>query len=133
MLYYFILIFTLFFFLMIRRPPRSTRTYTLFPYTTLFRSDQRHAARQIEQAAVGTGLDPEANAQRTGSKSRRWQGNRGGAVETETVPDQPTGVAAFTARSIGPIGSGIAGRALIVEVVDGCEIDRKSTRLNSSH
>src|SRR3546814_5738896 len=23
---------------MIRRPPRSTRTYTLFPYTTLFRS-----------------------------------------------------------------------------------------------
>src|SRR3546814_17912179 len=29
-----------FFFLMIRRPPRSTRTDTLFPYTTLFRSRQ---------------------------------------------------------------------------------------------
>src|SRR3546814_13710839 len=29
---------TSFFFLMIRRPPRSTRTDTLFPYTTLFRS-----------------------------------------------------------------------------------------------
>src|SRR3546814_13135411 len=28
---------TLFFFLMIRRPPRSTRTDTLFPYTTLFK------------------------------------------------------------------------------------------------
>src|SRR3546814_17534458 len=28
------------FFLMIRRPPRSTRTDTLFPYTTLFRSAQ---------------------------------------------------------------------------------------------
>src|SRR3546814_3470586 len=28
------------FFLMIRRPPRSTRTDTLFPYPTLFRSDQ---------------------------------------------------------------------------------------------
>src|SRR3546814_13190453 len=28
----------LFFFLMTRRPPRSTRTDTLFPYTTLFRS-----------------------------------------------------------------------------------------------
>src|SRR3546814_1999853 len=27
------------FFLMIRRPPRSTRTDTLFPYTTLFRSE----------------------------------------------------------------------------------------------
>src|SRR3546814_1342969 len=26
---------------MIRRPPRSTRTYTLFPYTTLFRSPDR--------------------------------------------------------------------------------------------
>src|SRR3546814_7564017 len=30
--------FYLFFFLIIRRPPRSTRTDTLFPYTTLFRS-----------------------------------------------------------------------------------------------
>src|SRR3546814_11932732 len=29
------------FFLMIRRPPRSTRTDTLFPYTTLFRSPDR--------------------------------------------------------------------------------------------
>src|SRR3546814_17101301 len=30
----------MFFFLMIRRPPRSTRTDTLFPYTTLFRSGE---------------------------------------------------------------------------------------------
>src|SRR3546814_5628421 len=30
------------FFLMIRRPPRSTRTDTLFPYTTLFRSKRGH-------------------------------------------------------------------------------------------
>src|SRR3546814_16079198 len=33
-----VLILFLLFFLMIRRPPRSTRTDTLFPYTTLFRS-----------------------------------------------------------------------------------------------
>src|SRR3546814_1108485 len=33
--------FSSFFFLMIRRPPRSTRTDTLFPYTTLFRSKSR--------------------------------------------------------------------------------------------
>src|SRR3546814_4651041 len=33
-----LLLFLVFFFLMIRRPPRSTRTDTLFPYTTLFRS-----------------------------------------------------------------------------------------------
>src|SRR3546814_13021801 len=32
--------FYLFVFLMIRRPPRSTRTNTLFPYTTLFRSSE---------------------------------------------------------------------------------------------
>src|SRR3546814_7782601 len=32
-------LFCFFFFLMIRRPPRSTRTDTLFPYTTLFRSN----------------------------------------------------------------------------------------------
>src|SRR3546814_13658560 len=31
----------LLFFLMVRRPPRSTRTDTLFPYTTLFRSGKR--------------------------------------------------------------------------------------------
>src|SRR3546814_14801883 len=36
---------------MIRRPPRSTRTYTLVPYTTLFRS-LAAAARQNESAAL---------------------------------------------------------------------------------
>src|SRR3546814_8404512 len=40
-LYSFTLLFALFF-LMIRRPPRSTRTDTLFPYTTLFRSEHEH-------------------------------------------------------------------------------------------
>src|SRR3546814_4939763 len=37
----------IFLFLMIRRPPRSTRTDTLFPYTTLFRSDNVTAYRQF--------------------------------------------------------------------------------------
>src|SRR3546814_16497985 len=40
---------------MIRRPPRSTRTYTLFPYTTLFRSDetlQRHAPDDVLDVRV---------------------------------------------------------------------------------
>src|SRR3546814_1847839 len=37
---------------MIRRPPRSTRTYTLFPYTTLFRS---HLAPMID-ALSGAGI-----------------------------------------------------------------------------
>src|SRR3546814_20187136 len=33
-----VILYVLLFLLMIRRPPRSTRTDTLFPYTTLFRS-----------------------------------------------------------------------------------------------
>src|SRR3546814_5547361 len=40
-----------FFFLMIRRPPRSTRTDTLFPYTTLFRSKPHADDRAHEQLA----------------------------------------------------------------------------------
>src|SRR3546814_4183525 len=43
--------FYCFFFLMIRRPPRSTRTDTLFPYTTLFRSvnHSRMSFRQVSE------------------------------------------------------------------------------------
>src|SRR3546814_14856384 len=40
------------FFLMIRRPPRSTRTDTLFPYTTLFRSPCRSRLRHQEAGAM---------------------------------------------------------------------------------
>src|SRR3546814_21004463 len=49
----------IFFFLMIRRPPRSTRTDTLFPYTTLFRSSRRRGrcAADPRRAAVRTGGD----------------------------------------------------------------------------
>src|SRR3546814_16683258 len=47
---------------MIRRPPRSTRTDTLFPYTTLFRSERLrrlHEAAQhvVQDAAVSVVLD----------------------------------------------------------------------------
>src|SRR3546814_3725785 len=38
---------------MIRRPPRSTRTDTLFPYTTLFRSGQPRAARPSGREGSG--------------------------------------------------------------------------------
>src|SRR6187399_3615473 len=43
--------FSIFFFLMIRRPPRSTQQRTLFPYTTLFRSKQRRPNHRAD--AVG--------------------------------------------------------------------------------
>src|SRR3546814_12114611 len=42
--------YAFFFFLMIRRPPRSTRTDTLFPYTTLFRS---HGLDERPEILVG--------------------------------------------------------------------------------
>src|SRR3546814_11575974 len=63
-----------FFFLMIRRPPRSTRTDTLFPYTTLFRSlGEQLPARQ------------------------RAAGVRHPGVERR--PDEPAGTAAHPVRS----------------------------------
>src|SRR3546814_3661674 len=48
--------FILFFFLMIRRPPRSTRTDTLFPYTTLFRSHAEAQAEGIARVDLADGL-----------------------------------------------------------------------------
>src|SRR3546814_6143094 len=43
---------------MIRPPPRSNRTYTLFPYTTLFRSPRSEAALQLRQGrAAGIAQD----------------------------------------------------------------------------
>src|SRR3546814_1555921 len=56
-----------FFFLMIRRPPRSTRTDTLFPYTTLFRSAQ---ARSRECRACHS-LPPPRGSARPPHASRR--------------------------------------------------------------
>src|SRR3546814_6826585 len=57
---------SMFFFLMIRRPPRSTRTDTLFPYTTLFRSPQfdfarasiLSEARHIARGDIAAGFNP---------------------------------------------------------------------------
>src|SRR3546814_5665589 len=40
-------------FLMIRRPPRSTRTYTLLPYTTLFRSPDARQDQPVRPRCVG--------------------------------------------------------------------------------
>src|SRR3546814_16465989 len=53
---------------MIRRPPRSTRTDTLLPYTTLFRSQggRRNGARRL-----GADRDPGAAARRLDGHPRR--------------------------------------------------------------
>src|SRR3546814_13439075 len=52
-----LLLYCLFFFLMIRRPPRSTRTDTLFPYTTLFRS-AGPGQRADDPGAGSAGVQP---------------------------------------------------------------------------
>src|SRR3546814_1587359 len=52
----------IFFFLMIRRPPRSTRTDTLFPYTTLFRSiDGKDCAARIAEHRIDPEVDQRLN------------------------------------------------------------------------
>src|SRR3546814_15662644 len=51
-------LFLVLFFLMLRRPPRSTRTDTLFPYTTLFRSTQHHGGTAaLAPQRLGDGID----------------------------------------------------------------------------
>src|SRR3546814_6121387 len=57
---------------MIRRPPRSTRTDTLFPYATLFRSKRRTPAFA---AAVASSVVPSTFVSMS---------NRGSRIETET-------------------------------------------------
>src|SRR3546814_8827867 len=82
---------------MIRRPPRSTRTDTLFPYTTLFRSlDDLHRAKRLgdERAQIGDpvltrarkgpdppakqhdGTDDERNAQKQHPRKLGGQGEK---------------------------------------------------------
>src|SRR3546814_7411921 len=57
-----------FFFLMIRRPPSSTRTDTLFPYTTLFRSS-RPILNWTVQSILAVG--PLGNARANGRERRK--------------------------------------------------------------
>src|SRR3546814_3692802 len=58
---------------MIRRPPRSTRTDTLFPYTTLFRSPRERAAEAVidGSAAVAAGAAGAHQWVKVGSLSAR--------------------------------------------------------------
>src|SRR3546814_16892975 len=61
-----------FFFLMIRRPPRSTRTDTLFPYTTLFRSIPAKASirNNYGYGATRPSIHPRGNRKPPGAGKR---------------------------------------------------------------
>src|SRR3546814_8057682 len=62
---------------MIRRPPRVTRTDTLFPYTTLFRSGQ---GGSIELVATGGNLETQATLEASGALG-------GGSIELSSDND----------------------------------------------
>src|SRR3546814_4917082 len=85
----------LFFFLMIRRPPRSTRTDTLFPYTTLFRSHQ--LIREIEAHQLDADMARRASLIRHGLADARldWQV---GTAESESMLDSVAGIQALEAQ-----------------------------------
>src|SRR3546814_20364977 len=98
----------MFFFLMIRRPPRSTRTDTLFPYTTLCRSDPspqcQRRADHVADLSVAVGAFYRFARHQRGFAAAMAQLHHRAQVRGETHPF-------FT---------------VALE-------DRKSTRLNSSH
>src|SRR3546814_15398557 len=122
-----------------RRPPRSKRTDTLVPYTTLFRSfeqlgeqdverDDRHDDENAErhlrnQAAFAKSGD---EAVRIGARGGRGARGKNGHEH----------LALFLARSIFRTGDRIARGSAIATLRSRNRRsagDRKSTRLNSSH
>src|SRR3546814_3601584 len=77
---------SLFLFLMIRRPPRSTRTDTLFPYTTLFRSGRydkarpAHSRSRSKASAAPVDATPERGTDRqTAPPQQPWSSYRRGS------------------------------------------------------
>src|SRR3546814_20269310 len=66
-----------FFFLIIRRPPRSTRTDTLFPYTTLFRSRSSRSVRRLATGTRRTGRHSKPSPSSLKASSPRCSGARG--------------------------------------------------------
>src|SRR3546814_7664727 len=109
---------------MIRRAPRSTRTDTLLPYTTLFRSEQQRGRREQEPANIGQPvmceeIDVDRGGERIAGPHRRVAR----IAKVENAPD---------ARDIAA-DCGIHEAREEWHRADVEQTDRKSTRLNSSH
>src|SRR3546814_20845720 len=107
---------------MIRRPPRSTRTDTLFPYTTLFRSiDRRPALRVGEAECIDriTADDLRAFAREAGY-APRFTLERVGKIANALL------------EHLQAVGDALAKRGVDENRLRRATADRKSTPLNSS-
>src|SRR3546814_11771490 len=102
---------------MIRRPPRSTRTYTLFPYSTLFRSLRRDRTNGATNSGRHPRACPEGPSCRATEPLQRGQE----PVVGMDCRDEPGNDG--LRKTLGSRET--ATRDVLV--------DRKSTRLNSSH
>src|SRR3546814_19894306 len=112
--------FLFFFFLMLRRPPRSTRTDTLFPYTTLFRSLCRIRQPYHVYLSIDGGNEQAHDSNRGKDSFRR-------AVRGGHCLLRHRGESAWPHVSLYQLDLGVD------EATYDAELDRKSTRLNSSH
>src|SRR3546814_2291508 len=123
---------------MIRRPPRSTRTDTLVPYTTLFRSafhadSRRNGADQIVHLlgmAVIVDVDHAADGEAGEIIGRREGGVEMVAADIVEI-DVDSRLAERMERGRQPVEH---RPGLVIDGSIGTQFpDRKSTRLNSSH
>src|SRR3546814_11685180 len=112
---------------MIRRPPRSTRTDTLFPYTTLFRSLTRAPLCHD----LGFALGPRINA-----GGRVGKADLGVRLLTTDDPAEAAQIAQeldLLNEERRTIEAAVQAEAEELLAAQGNRADRKSTRLNSSH
>src|SRR3546814_4179449 len=115
---------------MIRRPPRSTRTDTLFPYTTLFRSSiiGGHGDVTGFREDVHDVLD--AGYTCTGALECAEKVRKASRAGADVIKITATGgVLSQQARGL----EGHFTSAELQSIADTAHSDRKSTRLNSSH
>src|SRR3546814_6866861 len=111
---------------MIRRPPRSTRTDTLFPYTTLFRSVYCQTAQELSQRVR---LDGQTRFLCADALHLPFSAAAFDLVWTQHAAMNIADKARLyreVARVLKP-----GGRFGLYDIMAGP--DRKSTRLNSSH
>src|SRR3546814_11857924 len=123
----------MFFFLIIRRPPRSTRTDTLFPYTTLFRSFHFSGVARNRRSGIDIGAVEATQRERFRNALGRQeflgrQRCSEGRITVEGRAVEAVVQAAQNARRVALAELFLDAGSLIPLVKD-----RKSTRLNSSH